>query len=163
MEDNVSMDWSTSNMVDAETKRIRTQKTCSVLIKVYGVLLLISAVCTVISFVNVNELLVNATHVNGQVVEISRGAKGRRAPIVRFTTTAGETLQLRSDLYTSPAPNVGDTVKVIYRTSNPRDWRIEDWIHLYFWTMMGSIFTVCWAIAIFVIKVVERRQLKACT
>lgn len=145
-------------MVNAKGSPVRTRNVFAVLVKVYGFLFLIATIGTVISLVCVNDLLANAVHVNGQVVDISYGAKGRRAPVVRFKTANGEMLQLKSDLYTSPAPNVGDTVKVVYRTSNPRDWRIDDWIHLYFWTLMGLIFMFAWAMAITITKLVEIRR-----
>ena len=126
----------------------------------YGSLFLIATIGTVISLVCVNDLLSNADHVNGQVVNITYDGKGRRAPVVRFKTANGEMLQLKSDLYTSPAPNAGDTVRVVYRTSNPRDWRIDDWIHLYFWTLMGSIFMFAWAMAITITTLVGHYQVR---
>lgn len=145
-------------MVNAEGSPIRGRKVFSILGRIYGLLFLISAICTIISLVCVYDLLVNAAHVNGQVVGIISGSKGRRAPVVQFKTANGEILQLQSQLYSSPAPNVGDTVKVVYRSSNPRDWRIDDWIHLYFWTILGSVFMFSWAMAITITKLIEDKQ-----
>jgi hypothetical protein len=147
-------------MVNAEGNPVRTRRIFAVLDKVYGSLFLIATIGTVISLVCVSDLLTNATHVNGQVVYITYGAKGARAPVVRFKTANGEMLQLQSDLYTSPAPKMGDTVKVVYRTANPRDWRIDDWIHLYFWTLMGLIFMFAWAMAIIITKLIGHFQIR---
>ena len=147
-------------MFSAEGSPVRTRKVFAVLVTVYGVLFLIATIATVVSLVCINDLLANAAHVDGQVVDIAYGSKGTRAPVVRFKTASGETLQLRSDLYSSPAPNVGDTVRVVYRTSNPRDWRIDDWIHLYFWTLMGSIFMFAWAMAITITTLICRYQIR---
>ncbi len=147
-------------MVNAEGSPVRTRRVFAILFKVYGFLFLIATIGTVISLVCVNDLLANAAHVDGQVVDVSYGSKGTRAPVVRFKTASGEMLQLQSDLHTSPAPNVGDSVKVVYRTSNPRDWRIDDWIHLYFWTLMGSIFMFAWAMAITITTLVARYQIR---
>lgn len=147
-------------MVNAEGNPVRTRNVFALLVKVYGFLFLIATIGTVISLVCVKDLLANAVHVNGQVVDITNGAKGRRAPVVRFKTANGEILQLKSDLYTSPAPNVGDTVRVVYRISNPRDWQIDDWFHLYFWTLMGSIFMFAWAMAITITKLVGHYQVR---
>jgi hypothetical protein len=145
-------------MVKADGNPVRTRKVLAVLVKVYGLLFLISTICTVVSLLSVNDLLANATHVNGQVIGLNYGSKGRRAPVVRFETANGEKLELKSDFYTSPAPNVGDTVKVLYRTSNPRDWRIDDWIYLYFWTLLGAIFMFAWAITLTVVILISRNQ-----
>jgi hypothetical protein len=147
-------------MVNAKGSPVRIGNVFAILVKVYGCLFLIATICTVISLVCVNDLLANAAHVNGEVVDITYGAKGTRAPVVRFKTTNGEMVKLKSNLYTSPAPNVGDTVRVVYRTSNPRDWRIDDWIHLYFWTLLGSIFMFAWGMAIAITTLVGRHQIR---
>jgi len=144
----------------ADGTLVRTRNVFAVLVKVFGFLFLIATIGTVTSLVRVNDLLSNAVHVNGQVVDINSDAKGRRAPVVRFTTAKGEMLQLTSDLHTSPAPNVGDTVRVVYRISNPRDWQIDDWLHLYFWTLMGSIFMFAWAMAVTITALVGRHQIR---
>jgi hypothetical protein len=141
-------------MVNTESSPRQTRKVVAFLVKVYGFLFSLALTGTVISLICVNDLLANAARVNGEVIDITYGTKGTRAPVVRFKTAKGEIFQLTSDVYTSPAPNVGDVVKVVYRTSNPRDWRIDDWIHLYFWTLMGLIFMFAWAIAITITTVV---------
>ncbi len=145
-------------MVKAEESPARTRNVLAVLVKVYSVLFLIAAIGTVISLVCINDLLTNAAHVDGHVVDLTTDAKGRRAPVVQFKTVNGELIQAKSDLYTSPAPSVGETVKVVYRISNPKDWRIDDWVHLYFWTIMGSIFTFAWAVAVIIVKLVGHYQ-----
>ncbi len=147
-------------MVKAAKNPTQARKVIAFVIRLYCLLFLIATIGTVISLVCVNNLLANATHVTGQVVGINGDSKGRRAPVVQFKTTNGEVLQLKSQLYTSPAPNVGDTVGVIYRTSNPRDWLIDDWIHLYFWTLMGSVFMFAWAMAIAVTKLLDIYQMR---
>lgn len=131
-----------------------------VLVTVFSLLFVIATIATVVSLLAVNELLANASHVDGLVVDMKNGAKGTQAPVVRFQTANGETIQAESNLYTSPAPKVGDTLKVVYRTSNPHDWQIDDWIHLYFWTFMGSIFMIAWATATIVTKLVGVYQVR---
>lgn len=123
-----------------------TKKALAILVKVFSMLFLAAATCTVVSVISVFDLLANSDHVEGKVVNLAIGNKGTRAPVVQFRTTGGESLELTSPVYTSSAPNVGDSVKVIYRKSNPHDWNIDDWLHLYFWTLLSSIFTVVWAI-----------------
>lgn len=147
-------------MQNARQNPERVKRVFSILVGVYGLLFLIAMTCTIVSLFSVNDLLSNATHVDGQVVALHYGAKGTRAPVVRFKTTTGETLELQSSIHSSLAPNVGDTVKVIYRTSNPRDWHIDDWIHLYFWTMMGSIFTLTWLLFLTSTKLIGDYQIR---
>ncbi len=130
------------------------RKVFRILVTVFGCCLLAATVATIMSLFFVNDFLTNSTHVDGEVVGLERGGKGSQAPIVRFKTVNGEILELQSFLSTSPAPEVGDRVKVIYRTANPRDWQIDDWIHLYFWTLMGAIFMLAWAIATTVTQLV---------
>jgi hypothetical protein len=145
-------------MVKGVESPTRARKVITFLVRLYCVFFLIATMGTITSLVFVNEFLANAAHVEGQVVDIAYGAKGTRAPIVRFTTTNGESIQLKSNLYTSPGPNVGDNVKVVYRISNPRDWRIDDWIHLHFWTFFGSIFMFAWGMAIALTKLIGDHQ-----
>ncbi|MBX9720346.1 MAG: DUF3592 domain-containing protein [Candidatus Obscuribacterales bacterium] len=147
-------------MVRVEASLARKRKVFTILFRVYACLFLIATTCTIFSLVSVNDLLANSSHVNGLVVDTTYGSKGRRAPVVRFQIANGEMLVLKSDFYTSSAPNVGDTVKVVYRTSNPRDWRIDDWMHLYFWTLMGSIFMFAWAMAIILTMLIGRNLAK---
>ncbi|MBX9667320.1 MAG: DUF3592 domain-containing protein [Candidatus Obscuribacterales bacterium] len=130
------------------------RKVFRILVTVFGCCLLAATVATIVSLFFVNDFISNSTHVDGEVVGLERGAKGSLAPVVRFKTANGEILQLQSFLSTSPALKVGDGVKVVYRTANPRDWQIDDWIHLYFWTLMGSIFMLAWAIATTVTQLV---------
>ncbi len=138
----------------------QARKVLGILVRVYGVCLMAAAMGTLASLFCVYDLLANATHVDGEVVGLEHGAKGGLAPVVRFKTANGEILQLKSYLSTSPASNLGDSVKVVYRTSNPRDWQIDDWIHLYFWTLMGSVFTLAWAIAITITKLVGDHKIR---
>ena len=147
-------------MVKAEESPARTRNVFAVLGIVFGILFLIATIGTVVSLVGVNDLLTNATHVDGRVVNMIYDSKGRRAPVVRFETANGAILQLKSALYTAPAPNVGDPVKVVYRSSNPQDWQIDDWFHLYFWTLMGSIFMFAWAMAMTTTTLVGQYQLR---
>lgn len=136
------------------------RKVSAFLVRLYGFFFVVATIGTAISLFCVNDLLANATHVDGQVVATEYGAKGARAPVVRFKTAGGETLQLKSNLHTSSAPNVGDTVKVVYRTSNPQDWRIDDWIHLYFYTLIGSVFMFVWAIATIIVRFTSDYQIR---
>lgn len=147
-------------MINAEESPVRTRNVFTVLVRVYSVLFLTASISTVVSLVYVNDLLTNAAHVDGQVVDITSDAKGRRASIVRFKTVDGQVIQAKSDLYTSPAPSVGDSLKVVYRLSDPKDWRIDDWVHLYFWTLMGSIFMFAWALAVIIVKLIEYQRRK---
>ena len=146
--------------MDAARTPGQARKVFAILLRVYGFCLLAAAMVTIISLFCVNDLLANATHVNGQVVNLEHGGKGGLAPVVRFKTTNGEILQLKSYLSTSSPPKVGDSVKVVYRTSNPRDWQIDDWIHLYFWTFMGLLFMFVWAIALTVTKLLGDHQIR---
>ncbi len=134
-------------MVNVEGRGL-SRSVVALLIKIYGALFLLATFGTVISIVYANDLLKNSVHVDGHVISTVSDSKGRRAPVVQFKTAEGQTLQLKSDLYTSPALKVGDAVRVVYRKSDPLDWRIDDWIHLYFWTLMGAIFMFAWALAI---------------
>ncbi len=148
-------------MVNAEGSTVRNRrKVFAILLKVYGFLFLIATIATIISLVNVNDLLANAAHVNGEVIELSYDSKGRRAPVIRFKTTNNEIIQLKSDLYTSPAPKVGDNVGVVYRSSNPRDWRIDDWIHLYFWALLGLVMMFAWGTALTITALVGRQLIR---
>lgn len=147
-------------MVKATKSPSQARRVLAFLVRLFTFFFVIATISTVISLFCVNDLLANAEHVNGLVVDIKYGTKGRRAPVVRFETTNGEILQLKSRLYTSPAPNVGDTVRVVYRTSNPQDWQIDDWIHLYFWTLIGSVFMFSWAMAIIITKLVGDNQIR---
>ncbi|MBX9721661.1 MAG: DUF3592 domain-containing protein [Candidatus Obscuribacterales bacterium] len=147
-------------MNTAARNPVQARKVFGILVKVFGFCLLAATMVTIISLFCVNDLLANATHVDGQVVALESSAKGALAPVVRFKTTNGEILQLKSFLATSPAPKVGDSVKVVYRTSNPRDWQIDDWIHLYFGTLMGSVFMFAWAMALAITKLVGDRQIR---
>ena len=144
-------------MSNTAASREKARMASGFVVKVFGFLLLVSATCTAISVYRTSEFLANATHVNGQVVDLHSGSKGTVAPVVRFTTTAGETLQLTNYLSSSPAPNMGESVNVVYRNSNPQDWQIDDWIHLHFWTLLASIFTLAWAVAFTVTKVISDR------
>jgi len=147
-------------MINAEESPVRTRNVFAVLVRIYSVLFLTATISTVVSLVYTNDLLTNAAHVDGQVVDITSDAKGRRAPIVRFKTVDGQVIQAKSDLYTSPAPSVGDSLKVVYRISDPKDWRIDDWVHLYFWTLMGSIFMFAWALAVIIVKLIDYQRRK---
>ncbi len=139
-------------MVNAEGSPARTRNVVAILVRVYSILFLIATLSSAISLVCVNDLLRSAAHVDGQVIDITRDAKGRRAPVVRFKTVNGQVFQAKSSMYTSPAPDVGDVVKVVYRISDPRDWQIDDWLHVYFWTLMSSIFMFAWAMAVIMTK-----------
>lgn len=147
------MDNSTENLS-------RARKVSTFLVRLFGLFFLIATIATVISLLQVNDLLANSTSVDGQVVNISYGSKGTRAPVVRFTTSNGETLELKSQFYTSPGPNVGDTVKVLYRTANPQDWQINDWFHLYFPTLFGGVFMFAWGVAAVTTKLVTDHQIR---
>lgn len=147
-------------MGTAQGSPAQTQKVFGILVRVFGFCLLVAVMCTGIALFCVCDLLANATRVDGEVVDLEYGAKGTAAPVVRFTTANGETLQLKSYLSTSPAQKVGDTVKVVYRTTNPRDWQIDDWIHLYFWTFMGLVFTFAWGMALTITKFVGDRRIR---
>lgn len=144
-------------MVSAENK---TRKVYTVLFIVFGLLFIAATAWTTLSLFSVYDLLANSTHVNGQVVNLVAGAKGTHAPVVRFQTTSGETVVLTSDLFSSPGPNVGDNVNVIYRNSNPRDWKIDDWFHLYFLTLMGSIFMFAWGFALVITAAIRHSQIR---
>ena len=139
---------------------VQARKVIGILVRVFGFCLLAATMVTIISLFCINDLLANATHVNGQVIDLERGAKGTLAPVIQFKTANGEVLQLKSYLSTSPGPKVGDIVKVVYRTSNPRDWRIDDWLHLYFYPLMGSIFMLAWAIALTITKLAGDHQIR---
>lgn len=141
-------------MTNSTQNPIQARRTIALLVRIFGTIFLIATIATVIQVVRVSDLLANSTRVDGHVVELKPGSKGTQAPVVRFSTASGETLQLQSSLYTSPAPIVGETVKVIYRTSNPQDWQIDDWINLYFGTILSSIFMVAWGVATIVMKVI---------
>lgn len=145
-------------MVKAESNPDQARKVFAILFRVYGLCLLAAAIATAVCLFSVNDLIANSTRVDGQVVDLERTAKGGIAPVVRFTTRKGEVIQLRSGLATSPAPKLGDSVKVLYRTSNPQDWRIDDLIHLYFWTFMGLFFMFAWALALAIVKLLHDRQ-----
>lgn len=134
-------------MVNTEETLAKTRKVFGILVPIFGLLFLTAVSAVIVSLYFVNDLLANSTRVDGQVVALEPGAKGALAPVVEFKSADGETLKLKSFMSVSPAPQVGDTVKVIYRTSNPQDWRIDNWMQLYFWTFMSSIFAISWGIA----------------
>lgn len=136
----------------------RIRRDLKILLVVYSFCLFVATMVTTMSLFRVKDFLANATHVNGRVVALEPGAKGALAPVVRFTTASGETLQLKSFLSTSPAPKVGDSVKVLYRTSNPHDWLIDDWLHLYFWAIVGAMFMFAWTVALTITKVLGDRK-----
>lgn len=147
-------------MVNAAGNLSRAPKVIPLLVRLYSLFFLIATTFTIVSLILVSDFMTNAVHVSGQVVGSEIGAKGTRAPIVRFRTTKGEMLQLKSSFYTSPAPNVGDTVKVLYRITNPRDWCFDDFMHLYFWTFLGSVFMFAWALAITLTKLIGDHQIR---
>ncbi len=147
-------------MNNADSRLAQTRIVFAILVKVFGIIFLIATVCTVVSLISVNDLLANAAHVDGQVIKIVSDSKERIAPVVRFKTSSGQILDLQSNFYTSPGPSKGDKVRVVYRNSNPRDWQIDDWIHLYFGTLMGAIFMFAWGIATMVTRLVGRHQVR---
>ena len=124
---------------ESRSALIKTRNALRIITGIWSFFFLITSIGTAIAFASTSDFLAHATHVEGRVIALYRSSKGAQIPAVRFTTSTGEVLDLKSDLGTSPAPELGASVKVAYRTSNPRDWRIEDWIHLYFWTFLCSI------------------------
>ncbi len=134
-------------MVKNSKNPAQTRKTFATLAKVYGIIFLLSTIATTFSLINVADFLAHSTHVDGQVIDVTRDSKGRLAPTVRFKTADGQLQESKSNIYSSPGPNVGDSVKIVYRTSDPQDWQIDDWIYVYFWTLFGSIFMFAWGIA----------------
>ncbi len=147
-------------MVKATKTASELRRVLSVLVGLFFVFFLIATICAGFALFRVNDLVASSTHVDGMVVGTNSDTKGRRAAVIRFQTTNGETRQLKSNLYTSPAPKPGETVKVLYRTSNPDDWQIDDWIHLYFWPMLGSIFMFTWGVAALVTKLAGDYQVR---
>ena len=134
-------------MVNAKASTEKVRKVFGILVRVYGTIFLLATVCTLITLFFAYDFQSNASRVDGHVVRLNLGSKGQKAPVVRFQTAGGETLEMQSYLHSSATQNVGDTVKVLYRSSNPKDWQIDDWIHLYFWVLMSSIFMFAWGIA----------------
>lgn len=147
-------------MVEPAQSIRRAQRCVVFLVRLFGSFFLLAMIAIAISLVYINDLLANATHANGHVVGINYDAKGRAAAVVRFETANSEIFQLQSQLYTSPGPKVGDTVKVVYRTSNPQDWQIDDWIHLYFYPLLCSIFMFAWGMAATITKLVGDSQIR---
>ena len=147
-------------MVKTKQSPEQARRVITFLVRLFSLFSIIAAIGAVISLGCVNDLIRNSSHVDALVVDLSYGAKGARAPIVRFKTASGETLQLKSQLYTSPSPNVGDTIKIVYRNSDPKDWQIDDWIHLYFWTLFSSVFMIAWAIAAIVTKAIGEYSIR---
>ncbi len=130
----------------------------AILARVFGSCFLVFAICTAVSIYRVNDMLANSTHVSGQVVGLMTTAKGAKAPVVRFQTATGEMIQARANIASSSGPAVGDTVKVLYRTADPHDWLIDDFLNVYFWTMMSSIFSTVWGIVFVIMKVLASKS-----
>lgn len=96
--------------------------------------------------------LAHAVEVQGKVIEMVRMRDSDNtgylfAPVVRFQTLTGDTIEFESGLRTNPpAYRTGQTVSVLYDPDEPRSAAIRGVFSLWFMSIIlgfiGSIFTI---------------------
>ena len=61
-------------------------------------------------------------------------------PIVHFRTESGEDFEEKSNFHSSPPEfKEGQTVEIVYERKNPKNWVVNNWLHLYFLPTMFAI------------------------
>jgi len=91
---------------------------------------------------------------SGTVVrmEYSSGGSGKRNsgayyPVVHFRSNDGQEVEGRGSLGSSPPSyHQGQEVRVFYEKSNPKNWCIDNWWDLYFFSLIFGIFSAVLAI-----------------
>ena len=121
------------------------------------------ALCVAISSaMNSRAFVAGATHADGTVIDLVRHARSNSnavAPVVRFATADGETIEFCSDTASDPPSYTrGERVGVLYRPLSPREARVDDfeslWASSVFFGAIGSIFFgtgvawIAWSIAL---------------
>jgi hypothetical protein len=124
----------------------------------------ISLSVAVSSALNTRAFVAGAVHADGAVIDLVRpprcdSTSNAVAPLVRFQTADGETIEFRSDTASDPPSySRGERVGVWYRPLAPRDARVDDFESLWASSVMfgatGSIIFgigvawVAWSIAL---------------
>jgi len=109
----------------------------------------ISLIVAVSSALNTRSFVAGAAHADGIVIALLRPPRcdsnsNAVAPLVRFVTADGETVEFRSDTASDPPSYTrGERVGVLYRPLAPRDARIDDfeslWASAVFFGATGTI------------------------
>jgi len=118
----------------------------------------------VASALNSRAFVAQAIHADGEVIDLVRPPRcdsnsNALAPMVRFATADGETIEFRSDTASDPPSYAkGERVGVLYRPLAPRDARIDDfeslWASAVFFGATGTIVFgsgivwIAWSIAL---------------
>ena len=103
----------------------------------------------VFTFIRTRRFVSSSQEVKGTVIRIisSAGSEGGTvyAPVFRFTTIQGQTIEVEEKVYSSSAGfSVGEVVDLLYDPQNPTKARAKKWFNLYFVPMllggMGAVF-----------------------
>jgi hypothetical protein len=91
----------------------------------------------------------------------SHSSSGSYYPVVRFQTASGEMIEETSRFGSNPPEfKVQDKIRVLYKESDPKDWKVDSFWDLYFLPLMFGIFGGGLLIAATITAVVTRRGAK---
>jgi hypothetical protein len=110
--------------------------------------------------------LAEASRANGTVIELVRSRSSDSntyAPVVRFVTEAGESIEFTSDTSSNPPSySEGESVEVLYRTAAPRAARINGFFSLWLGPIiaggLGTVFGLIGGGMLFAPMLAGRKQ-----
>ena len=98
---------------------------------------------TIYLFKSQRDFLKTAIQVNGRVINLQRGGKGGKAPVVEYADKDGKTHFYYHNVYSKPSSySLGEQVNIFYNPTDTEDARLGgDYVVIIIFGFLGLIFT----------------------
>ena len=124
-------------------RRKRRKRRAAGVVLALAVALLVAGAATLL---HTMRFVQGAERTTGTVIDLSEDFSSDDGtvyyPVVRFTTAEGRTVEFRSSTGSSPPPDVGDRVEVLYDSDDPQDAQLSGFFDLWLWPIAFGVLAI---------------------